>query len=418
MTYVLTGYKWGELAFGRPAGTISFGLDPTLYSSLRAGSGSIGAFEVAARLAFETWAQVADVAFVHAAEGETPDITLDLARLSFQTVGQAVTFFFPRPGLDEVVASEVTLNSARTWAPFGDGGLNFYNVVLHEIGHSLGLDHPDDTAQVMYELYQTDETLRLGAGDIAGMRFLYGGGDGRVPLILGLGDDLVTRTGAQGEIIFGLAGNDRILGAFGPDRISAGSGDDRVLGGGGNDDIADLMGNGTIRGEDGNDRIFAGIGRNAVDGGPGDDLILGGTGPDTLLGGDGRDVILGDPWGAPQFGSDRLDGGPGDDLLTGGGGADTFVFRSNGGHDRVARFDMAWDAPLTSRAEGRDFTPGLDRIEFETGTFATAAEVRAATETVDGNAVIRFGAAVSLTLHGVAADELGADSFVFGGPFA
>lgn len=418
MTYVLTGYKWGELAFGRAAGTISFGLDPSLYSSLRAGSFPIGAFEVAARLALETWAQVADITFVVAREGEKPDIVIDVAPLPTPTAGEALTFFFERPGLDEVISSEVTLNSRLDWAPFGENGLNFYNVVLHEVGHALGLEHPDDATQVMNAVFQTDETLRLGSGDIAGIRLLYGGGDGRVPLVLGLGDDTVTRTGPQGEIIFGLAGNDRITGGFGPDRISAGSGDDTVLGGGGNDDIANFMGNGTIRGEAGQDRLFGGIGRNAIDGGTGDDLIVGGTGPDTLLGGEGRDVILGDPAGAPFFGNDRLDGGPGDDLLMGGGGADVFVFRSNGGNDRVARFEMNWDDPLASQPIGRDFVPGFDRIEFETGTFATTAEVRAALETVDGHAVIRLSAATSLTLHGVSADELGADSFVFGGLFA
>jgi hypothetical protein len=44
--------------------------------------------------------------------------------------------------------------------------------------------------------------------------------------------------------------------------------------------------------------------------------------------------------------------------------------------------------------------PGLDRIAFEPGTFASAAEVFAATATEGGSAVIRFGSA-SLTLFGV-----------------
>jgi Ca2+-binding RTX toxin-like protein len=174
-----------------------------------------------------------------------------------------------------------------------------------------------------------------------------------------------------------------------------------------------MTGDGQLFGEEGDDRLFAGIGNSRLDGGNGDDILVGGTGRDTLLGGAGQDIVIGDPPGAMMFGNDVIDGGPGDDLLAGGGGADVFVFRATGDADVIARFGIDWLDPAATLPLGRDFAPGLDRIAFEPGTFATADEVAAATETEAGSAVIRLGSA-SLTVFGVTEAELTADSFVFG----
>ncbi len=418
MTYVLTGYKWGDPVWGRPGGTLTFAFDASFYSGLRLGAGTLGAAEVAARLALETWAQVADVRFVHAAAGEEADVTFATERQPVGTIGTALTTFLDLRGVDQVVSSEVSLNAARRWSPFGEAELNLYNVLLHEVGHALGLDHPDDPAQVMYELYRDDMTLQLASGDMAGIDFIYGGGDGRVPLLGTFAGDTITRGGSAGEIILGLSGDDTITGGSGDDRISGGTGRDTIWGGAGNDEIADLAGDGTVWGGDGADRILGGIGSGTFDGGAGNDLIVGGAGSDVLTGGTGRDVILGDLPGAPFFGNDRIDGGPGDDLLSGGGGADVFVFRATGGNDMVAAFDVDWSDPLSSTAIGRDFVPGIDRIDFETGTFATPDEVLAATSDQGGNAVIRLDGATSITLFGVTGAELSADSFLFAGMIA
>ena len=152
-----------------------------------------------------------------------------------------------------------------------------------------------------------------------------------------------------------------------------------------------MTGNGLLQGGDGEDRLFAGIGNSRLEGGIGNDILVGGTGNDTLVGGSERDLLQGDPAGARVFGNDRLDGGTGNDLLMGGGGADVFVFRASGGADTVGRFDVDWLNPGATAATAEDFTPGLDRIEFETGTFASAADVYAATQTVGGSAVINSG---------------------------
>ena len=409
---MLTGYKWGEPYYGRPSGTITFGFEPGFAGMLGGDPTTILAFEAAAEFALETWAAVAAIDFVPALEGTEPDLGFDFAPLPGETIGEALTSFRPLLGVDQVVSSVITLDSTEAWSPFGETGLNFYNVVLHEVGHSLGLDHPDDPTQVMYAFYLDDQTLGLAAGDLAGIRLIYG--SAREMIVGTFGADTIDRSGSlEGEEILARAGDDTVVGSQGDDLISGGAGNDFLLGGEGADLVASMTGNGQLFGGEGDDRLFAGIGNSRLDGGNGDDILVGGTGGDTLLGGAGNDIILGDPAGAMMFGSDVIDGGPGDDLLAGGGGADVFVFRATGEADMIARFGTDWLDPAATLPVGRDFVPGLDRIAFEPGTFATAAEVDAATETEAGSAVIRLGSA-SLTLFGVTEAELWADSFIFG----
>jgi Ca2+-binding RTX toxin-like protein len=270
----------------------------------------------------------------------------------------------------------------------------------------------------MYAFYQSDATLSLAAGDIEGIQRLYGPA---LSEILGsqLNDLIDRRAFGTGEAIYGLGGDDLIFGTQGDDLMSGGSGNDRVSGEGGADLIADMTGNGLLQGGNGADRLFAGIGNSRLEGGIGNDILVGGTGNDTLVGGSERDLLQGDPAGARVFGNDRLDGGTGNDLLMGGGGADVFVFRASGGADTVGRFDVDWLNPGATSATTEDFTPGLDRIEFETGTFASAADVYAATQTVSGSAVITLpGGSASMTIFGVTEAELSADSFIFGGALA
>jgi len=54
-----------------------------------------------------------------------------------------------------------------------DPDFDFYTVALHELGHSLGLEHSSDINSVMYPVYQgARRTLK--ADDIAGIQAIYG----------------------------------------------------------------------------------------------------------------------------------------------------------------------------------------------------------------------------------------------------
>lgn len=102
----------------------------------------------------------------------------------------------------------------------------------------------------------------------------------------------VLRGSAQGDEIFGLAGNDRLYGRSGHDDIYGGRG---------------------------NDQLFGGLGRDDLDGGSGDDSLFGGAG------------------------NDEIDGGSGNDVLSGGEGADRFEFERGDGIDIITDFQNGTD---------------------------------------------------------------------------
>ena len=76
-----------------------------------------------------------------------------------------------------------------------------------------------------------------------------------------------------------------------------------------------------VFGDAGNDRLIGATGNDSMDGGTGNDTLDGGDNADVLSGGDGNDLLSGGD------GNDTLSGGRGDDTMKGGAGADSF----NGG---------------------------------------------------------------------------------------
>lgn len=64
------------------------------------------------------------------------------------------------------------------WSDSGEmGKMDFENIATHELGHSVGMGHPNDscTEETMYRLADFGETKKqtLEAGDIAGVKALY-----------------------------------------------------------------------------------------------------------------------------------------------------------------------------------------------------------------------------------------------------
>lgn len=78
-----------------------------------------------------------------------------------------------------IVESDMTFNSNLKWTTTGESGkLDFQSVVLHELGHTIGLgdlygraQFASDTRQVMH--YYTGVKRALGNGDIYGLWMLY-----------------------------------------------------------------------------------------------------------------------------------------------------------------------------------------------------------------------------------------------------
>lgn len=132
------------------------------------------------------------------------------------------------------------------------------------------------------------------------------------------GDDRLRSRRVTGDVIFGLAGDDRLSGGTGPDCLDGGVGDDDLDGGAGKD---------LVRGDSGRDLVEGGAQNDEVLGGGGSDTVIGGAGTDRVDGADGDDIVQG------NAGNDLLRGGLGSDVLSDGGNAN--VFEGGDGPDMV-----------------------------------------------------------------------------------
>lgn len=131
-------------------------------------------------------------------------------------------------------------------------------------------------------------------------------------------EDVAIAYGVTIENAIGGSGRDRIFGNDVTNTLNGGRGKDTLIGNGGDD---------TLLGKSGQDRLEGGDGNDTLNGGSGDDIQSGGDGHDTLLGAAGHDTLDGDK------GRDELRGGGGNDRLTGGDANDTLY--GNAGRDNL-----------------------------------------------------------------------------------
>ena len=131
--------------------------------------------EVAA--AFEMWERAANIRFERAAPGTTPGI---LIGAQLKPVAQAFADVAYAKGVEGMLRpierALVCFNPTKRWKVGFDGNLAVYDLrytLAHEIGHAIGLDHPEPHGQVMSRRYQEDfRTLQ--AGDVSGAVRIYG----------------------------------------------------------------------------------------------------------------------------------------------------------------------------------------------------------------------------------------------------
>ncbi len=221
----------------------------------------------------------------------------------------------------------------RSYAP----GTPEYEIMLHELGHALGLKHPFADSPVLDPaLDTTDHTLMsyVHSGgvknsfqhlDIDALHFLYG---------TAMSSD-VTWDWSDTDSLFrmtGGTGGDTLIGIDAPSIIHGNGGDDVLWG----RDTPD-----TLFGDDGNDTL---------DGGDGNDLLAGGAGNDVLNG---------------NWGDDTLEGGAGDDVLNGYWGEDTASYAQDTSGVTVALAIAADGTPsgtATGADAGNDTLIGIENI--------------------------------------------------------
>jgi Ca2+-binding RTX toxin-like protein len=219
--------------------------------------------------AFARWDAVIDLDFVRASSASAADITLSFGAIdgASNTLAEAYSVW---SGSYFTGDSSITFDSAEAWsysAAAGgyalDGDETFLAVALHEIGHTLGLDHSTNSATLMYA-YASAAVTDLTYWDIYAARLLYGAESSGTSSLFTDGDDVITLTATSGAPEYALGGNDTVTGTTAID---------------------------WIYGDAGADRLFGLQGADQLTGGDGYDVLTGGTGADQLTGGAGTDYF-------------------------------------------------------------------------------------------------------------------------------
>jgi len=88
----------------------------------------------------------------------------------FTSLSTLAHTYYPAPPNPEPIAGDMHFNPAESWHI--GSTTDVYTVALHELGHSLGLGHTDNPADVMYPYYHFGTPLST--NDVAGVQSMYG----------------------------------------------------------------------------------------------------------------------------------------------------------------------------------------------------------------------------------------------------
>ncbi|MFD1157617.1 matrixin family metalloprotease [Roseovarius aestuarii] len=399
------GTKWGPNKIGTKGGVVTWSIAGAGESTnnFDAGGGrSVNGssflnfdFRQVISDAFAAWSSYGNIEFMQVADpggaagaSAASDIRIFFGPIPGRVIGYA---FFPTRD-DSAIAGDILLD---TLTSFNSNRADFRALVLHEIGHALGLGHVAANSVLTPVLSATS----LQQDDIRGIRQIYGRQDNADPVynikgggtvrILESPANLTIKGNSRDNRVIGASDDDSINGAQGDDTLRGGDGADSLNGSSGNDDLSGGAGADVLKGGIGRDKLAGGAGADVLNGGRdkdtadyssslaaiafdlavsstgtagdalGDTLIniekiLGGAGNDTLLGsngvdrfagGDGADFLSGRDGNdnlAGGNGTDTLDGGAGNDNLVGGSGADLLqgmagkdVLKGDAGNDTL-----------------------------------------------------------------------------------
>ncbi|MDE2600246.1 MAG: matrixin family metalloprotease [Rhodocyclaceae bacterium] len=187
--------KWGSPVMGTGA-TVTWSLMPTGSSCAQEFAGCTmtsfadampAGWLNAVNTAFNMWSSVANLTFVQVPDDgaafNAPTASGDI-RLGLHTFDGAFGIlahgYYP-PLNGGSAAGDIHFDVAENWkVSFGGPGFDIVQVLAHELGHALGLDHTNVPGSLMNPFY-SESFYGPQADDIAGMQHIYGRPVAQVP---------------------------------------------------------------------------------------------------------------------------------------------------------------------------------------------------------------------------------------------